>query len=323
MKTLPAPVALTLKTARFEWAMFALLSMLGGTFALLAASHLRSISPSASCTPLAWGGPILAGDFNSCGEIREFLDFRGAIADRLGVVLQWVPVLFGAVIGSQIVSRDIEMRTSQLVWSLEPTRLRWFGERTALTLAAVVLVAILPAVTGSVLAAARLPGIDVMNSFASYGEFGPLVLVRTVAASAVGIAVGAFTGRILPSVLVSLVLAAGLVLLGPAAATQALPGQVVPAWQSARDPTALVRAGGWMGPAGEVLDQDTARALAPNPSDVVAAHQWVAANFQSVTIVLPGTDAPRAQAIEMAGLGFITLVSIASAYLVVRRRRVS
>lgn len=323
MKTLPATVALALKTARFEWVTFALLSIVGSIAALVAADHLRSLSPSPSCVPLAWGGPILASDFSACGEMRQFLDFRGAIADRLAVVLPWVPAMFGAVIGSQMVSRDIEMRTSQLAWSLEPTRLRWFGERTAVAMGAVVLLAVLPAIAGWELATARLPGIDMTNSFVGYGEFGPLVLVRAAAATAVGIAVGSFTGRILPSVMLSLVLVAAIVLLGPSTATQGLSGQVLPSGESAPDPASLVVAGGWRSPAGDILDQDDARAEAPNPSDVAAAQRWVAENFQSISIVLPGTDAPRAQALEMAGLGVITLISIASAYVVVRSRRVS
>jgi len=116
-------------------------------------------------------------------------------------------------------------------------------------------------------------------------------------------------------------MAVAIAVAGPIAARQALPLAAIPSGQA--EPGSLAVSSGWRNQSGRILSQDDARSQAPEPRDVMSAQQWIAENFEPVTLVLRGTDAPKAEAFELAGLGSVSAVSIGLAYVVVRRLRVS
>lgn len=318
---MPAPLVLTFKTARFEWITFTIAAALAGLGAVAAALYLGSMAPPPACAPLTWGSEIAGGDLTRC-PVGDFLDFRGAIGDRLAAVIPWLPVFGGAVIGSQLVSRDVEQRTNQLMWALDPTRRRWFVERVLVAASGLAAAAVFLAISAQSLASARFPGLDVGTLFATYGEFGIVVVVRGLAALCVGLMVGALLGRVVPSVLASIALSAAIVLLTPVLALKSVPTQIVDAGMTQSDPSIVVIDGGWMTPDGRILDQEAARALAPNPQDPVAAQEWVADNLRAVSIQVSGVSVPTAVLVETVALGAVGAAALLVAYIVVQRRRV-
>lgn len=111
------------------------------------------------------------------------------------VLFQAVLVIAGAVLGSVVVSREIERGTAQLGWSLRGSRARWLADRV---LAMTVLMALL---LGVLLAAVALfslatwVGLDAFEAWWGYAIRGPILLIRGLAAFAVAVLIGAVVGR--------------------------------------------------------------------------------------------------------------------------------
>lgn len=322
MTTLEAPILLTFKPARFEWAVVAIATVGLTIGALIVALRLQALAPSADCLPLTWGGQIDAAAISQC-PISGFLELRDEIADRIAAVLPWVTVLGGAVIGSQIVSRETEFRTAQFIWALEPTRRRWFLERVGLAMVGLIVLSGLAATTGGFLAAARFPGLDINTFIPTYGQFGVIVVVRAVTAFCIGLLVGAIVGRVVPAVLLSLLLAISLTVASPVVALRTAPTFIVDAGSPTASPSELTISSGWRDASGNIYTQEEARALSPNPNDPIAAQQWVSDNFEAVSIRISGDSLPMVALRESLALLGLSIVAIGLAYFIVGRRRVS
>jgi hypothetical protein len=108
----------------------------------------------------------------------------------------------GLVLGVPLVSREIEQRTAGMAWALSRSRTSWLLQRVAF--AALVLVSLLLAlaIASEALAAAQLPTHHLDHDFSWYGRRGALIVVRGLAALAVGVLLGALLGRVLPALLV-------------------------------------------------------------------------------------------------------------------------
>ena len=118
--------------------------------------------------------------------------------------LAWVaPFGMGLVLGVPLVSREIEQRTAGVAWALSRSRTAWLMRRAAF--AAIVLVGLLLvlAIAGEILAAAQMPTHHLDRDFAWFGRRGGLLLVRGLAALAIGVVLGAVLGRVLPALLVA------------------------------------------------------------------------------------------------------------------------
>ena len=118
-----------------------------------------------------------------------------------------VPLVVGLLLGVGLVGREIEGGTAPTVWALAGSRRRWLLGRLVPIL--VILVALLAfiAIATELLAAARVPWQFGRPSFDDAGLHGPGVIARGVAAFGLALAVGAWSGRMLPTILISSLLA--------------------------------------------------------------------------------------------------------------------
>jgi len=260
-------------------------------------------------------------DTPECSDVALWLSLRDTEVPRL---LGAMPFVAGVVLGSVLVSREIEHRSAQLGWSLSGSRAAWLMERVIPIM--VLLVVLLGAlgVAGELLEAARLPAVDPRSSLHDYGNRGPSVVMRGLAAFGISVLAGAITGRQLPALLlggaVSGVLAYGLVWTFPYGA----PWQWV-ADEEYRTPGAEIAyrrdRSGFRAGDGTILTYEQALAQAPDQSDSGAADDWVYANYESITRVLKGSQLAEIEAREALVLAGLALLGTAASLVVVDRRR--
>lgn len=197
-------VGLTVKLFRFELvaaalamlALAATLLILGRQLAALQIDQCQSMVQPGDC-----GQRML--DFNALeGPVR--------LLQLLTVAL---PVFASLIVGVAAVGREIERGTAAMPWTIGLSRTGWLLRRVSVLGAILALLAILPAVAGHMLEAARDPMVDPSRSFAAYDTRGTVVVIRAAAAFLVAAGIGAVIGRVLPALIVSTVVAS-LVLVG-------------------------------------------------------------------------------------------------------------
>jgi ABC-2 family transporter protein len=319
--SLQAPAILTFKPTRLEWAVLATATVVLVVGAIVSSLRLQAMTPPQSCLPLLWGAQMSSEDLSRC-PMGSLLDFRGEIADRIAAVLPWLMVLGAAVIGSQIVAREVEGRTTPFIWALEPTRRRWLTERWLLATGGLVALATACAAAAAVLASARFPGLDINRYIPLYGQFGPIIVVRVVAVLCLSLLVGTVLNRAVPAVLFSLVLAVVATILVPAIALQTAPTYIVDSGTSISPDQGMDIASGWVDSSGRIYSDAEARRLAPNPDDSIAAQQWVADNLRSVSLVVSADSIPAIERTEAIILCTTSILAVGCAYLLVRRKRI-
>jgi hypothetical protein len=134
-----------------------------------------------------------AQQFYELSSKAEWLSYFSALA----------PFAMGLVLGVPLVSREVEHRTAAIAWTMSRSRTWWLARRVAfLTLVAVVLL-IVVAVVGEMLASATMPAAHLDRDFAWYGRRGALIVVRGIASLGIGVLIGAWLGRVLPALLVA------------------------------------------------------------------------------------------------------------------------
>jgi hypothetical protein len=135
-----------------------------------------------------------------CANVGFWLSLRDTEIFRL---LGAMPLVAGIVLGSVLVSREIEHRSAELGWSLSGSRTTWLMERVIPV--GIVLVVLLAAlgVAAESLEAARYPEVDPRSSLHEFGNRGPLLVMRGLAAFGIAVLAGAVAGRQLPALLLS------------------------------------------------------------------------------------------------------------------------
>ena len=119
--------------------------------------------------------------------------------------LAWLaPFGMGLLLGVPLVSREVEHRTAGLAWTLSQSRTRWLVRRAALLILVLVGLLLVVAVLGEVLASAQMPTRHLDRDFAWYGRRGGLIVVRGLASLGLGVLIGAWLGRVMPALLVSI-----------------------------------------------------------------------------------------------------------------------
>ncbi len=196
-------VGLSLRFARFELAFVGILIVLLAVAAFLFARELEALAPPAVCfEPYEVAPPV------GCDEASQaFYGLQNRVEGPLITLLLGVPMLAGVLIGVTLVAREVERGTARLAWSLSPSRIRWFIARLVPTLALFVGIAFIAGVAADQLASAVRPGVDMANSFDSFGNRGVVLAGRAVFILAIAVAIGAVMGRVLPAVLVTAVIA--------------------------------------------------------------------------------------------------------------------
>lgn len=184
-----------------------------------------------------------------------------------------LPFGLGLVGGIPVVSRELEMRTAQVAWSLNASRLRWLGRQTLPILLLLGVAMAFAAIAAAAVAADRESVAE--QAFLNIGSHGFPAVARAVGAFGLGLFVGAFFGRALPALIVG----AGMLLLFFSIAASARDawiigqGPIVPV----TDPAAIVQTGWAMtDPDGTRLSVDQAMTLVPATEEDPGA--WLEAN---------------------------------------------
>jgi hypothetical protein len=126
---------------------------------------------------------------------------------RLSVAIVPVfPVVAGLLAGGPIVARELESGTARLAWSLGPSRLRWFVQRAAPVLLLATAACLAIGVTADALIHLTNPSLDLANTFVGFRTRGFLVGVEGLLVASIALAFGALLGRIVPTILLTLVL---------------------------------------------------------------------------------------------------------------------
>jgi hypothetical protein len=228
-----------------------------GVWAVVLIARLAAVNVPATCLD-AWVaapgeyGPGCAGPLRAWGNV---LADGSLLVDAMSIA----PFAIGLLGGIPIVSRELEGRTAQTAWSLEPSRLRWLAGRllpiAALLGAALVFAGLMVGIVEE--------GREIWGEPALFhiGHHGLRVVPRACAALGVGLLLGALVGRSLPAFVMGVVLCYGLAQ-GSDLARQAwlatLPARVI-----AETARSIQTGWAWQEPGGGSIDESTALALVP------------------------------------------------------------
>jgi hypothetical protein len=157
-----------------------------------------------------------AGGYARCAtdEVLSSSSFcHTLIADYVERVARWsamivpvYPVIAGLLIGGPIVARELESGTARLAWSLAPSRIRWFAQRAIPILLVAFLAGLAIGLTADALTHMLQPATDLDASFAGFRNRGLLVGVEALLVASIALALGAILGRIVPTIVFSLIL---------------------------------------------------------------------------------------------------------------------
>lgn len=259
----------SLKLHRFEIALALLAVLALGIWAVTVIARLSGLNVTQACLDAWVAAP---GEFaHGCAApLRAWGNLLETEGARLVGAMSIAPFAVGLLGGVPIVARELEARTAQMAWSLEPSRLRWLSGRLApvvLLLGAALLFA--GAASGIVERDREIWGEPAVLHI---GEHGLSVIPRAFAALGIGLLVGALIGRSLPAFVMSVVLCYG--------AVQGA-GMIRDAWLAAQpagvilDATSQVQTGwAWKSPDGRLISE--AQALGLVPPDVTTRDEGLA-----------------------------------------------
>jgi hypothetical protein len=192
---------LFLRSFRFE--LLVLGFLLGGLAIVLGwmASGLAGLDLGSCLDPAATG----------CAERIAEGDSIVAPADILLFGTSVLTAASGLLIGVPLVAREIEHGTAPLAWTLHPSRSLWLWRRVGVGLLVVILLAGLPAFAADWLDRVReIPPLS-GGSLRDHDLRGLPVVGRAILCFAVGLVIGARTGKVLPSLLLGLILSGAIV----------------------------------------------------------------------------------------------------------------
>jgi hypothetical protein len=167
--------------------------------ALLVANELNAVGYGA-CYAAAKSPP-------SCEALgRRFFEIQQAHANPVFAFMNLLPYAVGLFLGAPLIARELERGTARLAWSIAPSRIRWYVWRVLPVVAFAIAVAFVAGFAVDRLVAARTPGIDLENSFDTFGQRGSLVAVTAFVIVAGAIGLGSVIGKVLPTVILALVM---------------------------------------------------------------------------------------------------------------------
>jgi hypothetical protein len=303
---------LALRLHRFEIVGFGLLIGLLALAAVVIAANLDATGYGAHCSQVEANPP----ECEAMG--RAFYGLQQSQVSPVQAVLLVLPYLLGAMVGGPLVARELERGTSRLAWSLAPSRFRWFVARLLPALVVVFGLAFVAGAALDRLTAAVEPWTDVANGFTNFGFRGVVLAARATFVFAIGVSAGAMLGRVLPTLLVTAVvayvgLAGGSYVHGRILATEA-----VVADGEIGNPGDLYVDQRFRLPDGRLVDWREMEALYPYPEDGTS---WAGEGLPIVAFVVPGERYRQVELREVGALGGGSVVALGLAALAVRRRR--
>jgi hypothetical protein len=315
---------LAIRIQRFEvWSCVVFVVVVGLT-ALIVRARLDGIGAPVECiTP--WVFEQIVYDAARCDAIAlRFLSLNSDEAGLVMTAMHVLPILVGLLLGVGLVGREIEGGTAPTVWALAGSRRRWLlGRLVPIT---VILLALLTftAVTSEILAIGRVPWQLGRPAFDDAGLHGPGVIARGLAAFGIALAIGAWSGRMLPTVMLSAVLSLFLWAGGQAMLAGWVDANAreinVPSWFNGWYDGGKFIGDFYRLPDGsEVAGHDgNWPALAPAGVD---PEIWVKNEVQRVAIGVHSPDYPAWVTAELAAFGAFGLVCILATFMIVDRRR--
>jgi hypothetical protein len=312
--------ALTWQLSRFELA--SLLILLVGL--IVAATYLSielsSSTPQAACLPLLNGAPIKASDANACPGLLAFLDLNSWV-ERVQMLMAATLLLGCALLGSQVVAKELDHGTVQLAWSLTGVRSGWLALRLIPVALLLLPLGIAVVLASTALEHARHPGLDPSQSFMEYGFWGPILVFRAFAVLLIGVLIGAVVARAAPSLLLTAAFTAATVVVLPISERAFQPTLIASVITSPANAFPLFLDSGWLTPNGQFLSNAEAVALAPAGGPPGSAYDWIAGHFQSATSYLPGDRLVAVTLQEAVIDTAIGLAALGTTLVVIRRRR--
>jgi len=307
-------VRLFWRTARFEIVVGVAIS-LGMTVAmLLTAGRLDEIR-AAACPGL-----------RSCDD-AAFTSILLTFSEPLRFGASLMPLAIGLLFGPALVARELERGSAPFAWALVHSRVRWLVWRSWPAALLVVLLLTELALAGERLEVASLPQFDTGQSFYDVGSRGALLVLRGLAALAIGLAAGVVLGRTLTATL--LAGACCIVAIGLAAYVRPLwlPREVVSLQEMNQETAAvpLTQGGGVVMPDGRLLtDKESAALRPPDAGDInsPAYAIWLMnSGAHRVYVGLPGARYPEIVLREGLATGLVAGLGMLVALLAVRNRR--
>jgi hypothetical protein len=315
---------LAVRIQRFEvWSSVLLVAVVGIT-ALIVRARLDGVGGPVEClTP--WIFPDVAYDATRCFPVMAaFFQIRDEEAALVMTAMSVLPLLVGLLLGVGLVGGEIEGGTAPTVWALAGSRRRWLMGRLVPVLVILVAVLAFAAIASEMLATSMVPWQFGRPTFDNAGFHGPGVVARGLAAFGLALAVGAWSGRMLPSILLSSLLALLLAVGGFGLLETWVDANAhdidVPSWFNGEyDGGRFVGHAQYHLPDGRIIGEEFSRENFAPPG--VDPDAWVAS---SVKVVATGVHSPDYLAwlvTEGATFGFIGLAFVIATFAIVERRR--
>ena len=278
---------------------------------LIIHAHVTSILPTKACID-GWNGSEADAAALGCHNMTEYFSRVEHEAGQLTGAFILLPPLLGAILGSILVSREIEQRTAQFAWSLGSNRLRWLVERVLPVGAYFLVLLVLLAVAADLLVSARVPYIDTRAAFADYGQRGIPLVGRGMAGFALALLIGSVVGRQLPALILATLVPIGLLYASGALFPYGVPFETVvqeasPSGFGSIYYTDYVAKQVFIDKDGTVTDMP-----APGTADQ---------DIKTALIEIPGRRLIDVEAREGAILTGVAALGFAATAVVVRRRR--
>jgi len=316
---------LAFRIQRFEILAAALLVAVIGVTALIVRARLDGVGAPVECLA-PWIFDYVGYDAGRCEALRDaFLRIRSDEAGLVMTTMQAVPLVVGLMLGVGLVGREIEGGTAATVWALAGSRRRWLAGRLVPILVVLAGLLAFAAITSEILALGREPWLFGRPSFDIAGLHGVGVIARGFTAFGLALAIGAWSGRMLPVIILSgllaLFLAVGGLMLFETWVEANGHEIEVPSWFNGEYDGGIFRGqGAWRLPDGTVISGFDADPGAYAPVGV-DPNLWVEQNVQKIAYGVVSADYPAWIATEVAAFGVVALIFVASTYTIVERRR--
>jgi hypothetical protein len=315
---------LALRLQRFEvWASVIAVAAVSIT-ALIVRMRLESVAAPVPClTP--WLFPDVAIDAATCDPLAmAFLAIKNDEAALVLNAISIVPLVVGVMLGVGLVGREIEGGTAPTVWALAGSRRRWLLGRLIPVLGVLLVLLAVAGVASELLATATRPWLEGRPSFEDAAPHGSALIARGLAAFGVALAVGSWSGRSLPTAIISALLAlflwaGGFALLG--AWTEAAAHDIsVPSWFNGEYDGGKFTGFFYVLPNGERIDPrfTDVSSLAPAGVD---AEEWLETTVRKVAVGVVSQDYPGWLITSLAVFGGLGVLAIGLTFVIVERRR--
>jgi hypothetical protein len=318
---------LAVRIQRFEvWSCVLLVAVVGLT-ALVVRLRLDGVGAPVEClTP--WVFEDIVYNAARCDPLTEaFFEIDRSEAEVVMTAMGLLPLVVGLLLGVGLVGHEIEGGTAATVWALAGSRRRWLLGRLVPILVILLAVLAFAAIASDILAAGRVPWQLGRPAFDDAGRHGPGVVARGLAAFGLALAIGAWSGRMLPTILLSSLLAILLVAGGWGLLETWVDANAheiaVPSWYNGwYDGGRFVGYTSFLLPDGRVIEnfQGSVDVLALAPAGV-DPEVWVAEEVRTIAHGVHSPDYPAWLVTEVAVFGAFGVAWLAATFAIVERRR--